>query len=187
MKKIVLSLVVLLGPYLGFALELKGNWVLEKSDISYTVSHPLHVVHGKSLSARGKGVCYGNHCEFLVAVPVNTFDSGDHNRDAHMWEVTRAGLYPLIQVRAKTGGKDGAAAPKQLLADLEVQFNGHTKTYNKVPLDVLEWKTDEVHVSGTIPLTLKDFEITPPSLLTMPIRNDVPVKLDTVWKRAGSK
>ena len=185
MKRTLAILFALVCPALAFSADLKGHWELKKSEISYTVTHPLHVVHGKSLSAKGKGVCYSGHCEFLVAVLVNSFDSGDHNRDAHMWEVTRAGLYPLIKVWVKIGDT-GENPPRQVMADLEIEFNGHKAKYPKVPLEV-EWKADEVHVTGTIPLTLKDFEIQPPSLLTMPIRNEVPVKLDTVWKRGGLK
>ena len=185
MKTTLAILFALVCPALAFSADLKGHWELEKSEISYSVTHPLHVIHGKSLSARGKGVCYSGHCEFLVAVLVNSFDSGDHNRDTHMWEVARAGLYPLIKVWVKIGDTGGNTA-HQVMADLEIEFNGHKAKYPKVPLDI-EWKADEVHVTGTIPLTLKDFEIQPPSLLTMPIRNEVPVKLDTVWKRGGSK
>lgn len=186
MKTTLTLLLAVLLPVLGFSADLKGHWTLEKSEITYTVTHPLHVVRGKSLSAKGKGVCYSGHCEFLVAVPVKSFDSGDNNRDAHMWEVTRAGLYPLIEVRVKIANI-AEKAPKQILADLEIQFNDHKAQYPNVRLDVLELKADEIHVSGTIPLTLKDFEIQPPSLLTMPIRNEIPVKLDMVWARGSSK
>ena len=66
--KIVLLLLLL--PVLGFASELKGNWVLDKSEIDYKVTHPLHHVIGKSTEARGKGICSAAKCQFIVAVPV---------------------------------------------------------------------------------------------------------------------
>ena len=164
----------------------KGQWVLEKAEIVYTVTHPLHVVHGKSLSAKGKGVCYGSHCDFLVAVPVKTFDSGDQNRDLHMLEVTRAGLYPLIEVKVVTPEIKPGKNPKTLTADLEVGFAGQKVEYRKVPLNVLEWKSEEARITGGFTLSLKAFGITPPSLLTVPVKDDVPVKLDMTWKWTAS-
>jgi hypothetical protein len=180
--------VLFLLPVIGFSANLKGKWGLEKSEITYTVTHPLHVVHGKSLSARGEGVCYEDgNCRFLVAVPVKTFDSGDNNRDLHMQEVTRAGLNPLIKVNVEMAQKGELKASQQMTADAEIEFAGKKAKYPGLKLDVVELKSDEVHITGTIPLTLKSFEIQPPSLLTLPINNEVPVKLDMWWKRSSGK
>ena len=54
-------------------------WVLEQSTLTYHVSHPLHQSEGVSKAARGKGVCHAGQCEFLIAVPVKSFDSADSN------------------------------------------------------------------------------------------------------------
>ena len=61
-----------------------STWVLETSTLTYHADHPFHNTRGKTSASRGKGVCVQSGCDFLVAVPVNTFDSGDDNRDAHM-------------------------------------------------------------------------------------------------------
>lgn len=182
MQKQLLWILAFLAPSLGFSAGAKGHWVLEKAEIGYTVTHPLHVVHGKSFSAKGKGVCYGGHCDFLVAVPVKSFDSGDQNRDLHMLEVTRAGLYPLIEVNAKTAEIQAGHPQKTVSADLEVQFAGQKVEYRKVQLNVLEWKSEEAHITGGFTLSLKAFGIKAPSLLTMPVKDDIPVKLDMTWK-----
>ena len=58
-----------------------GQWVFEQSTLTYHVSHPLHQTDGISHAARGKGVCHAGQCDFLIAVPVKSFDSGDSNRD----------------------------------------------------------------------------------------------------------
>jgi len=187
MKKILILLSLLALPGTGFSLDLNGHWVLEKSEITYTVTHPLHVVHGKSISAKGKGVCYSGHGDFHLGVLVKSFDSGDGNRDLHMLEVTRAGLYPLIDVKAKLADIGGKKAPQELTADVTIQFAGKTKEYPKIKLEVIEWKEGTARITGIIPLTLKDFDIEPPSLLTMPVKNEVPVKLDTSWHRETTK
>ncbi|HEY5039187.1 MAG TPA: YceI family protein [bacterium] len=188
LRKTLAFAVFFLLPILGYSANLKGNWGLEKSEITYTVTHPFHVVHGKSLSARGEGVCYEDGiCRFLVAVQVKSFDSGDNNRDLHMQEVTRAGLNPLIKVTVEMAQRGELKASQQLAADAEIGFAGKKAKYPKLKLNVVELKADEVHITGTIPLTLKDFEIQPPSLLTLPVNNEVPIKLDMWWKRSNGK
>ena len=78
-----------------------GQWTLEQSALTYHVSHPLHESEGVSHAARGKGVCQAGQCDFLIAAPVKSFDSGDSNRDLHMLQVTRGGQFPLVSVRAR--------------------------------------------------------------------------------------
>jgi hypothetical protein len=186
MKRSLAWFFAFLTPALALSAGEKAQWTLEKSEISYTVTHPLHVVSGKSLSAKGKGVCYGGHCDFLVAVPVKSFDSGDENRDLHMLEVTRAGLYPLIEVEVETPEIRSGQNPKTVTADFEVDFAGQKVEYQKVQLDVQDWKSEETRITGGFTLSLKAFNISPPSLLTMPVKDDVPVKLDMTWKRTTS-
>jgi len=185
-KYLVLTLLLLL-PALGFAGTPKMKWKLEKSELTYTVTHPFHVVHGVSTSARGEGLCYSDGlCKFLVAVPVKSFDSGDKNRDLHMQEVTRAGLDPLIKVNVEIAKIKDGKAPQALTGDVVIEFAGKKASYPQVKLDVVEWKNGEAHITGTVILGLKDFDITPPALLTLPIKNEVPVKLDMWWTLAAS-
>ena len=42
---------------------------------------------------------------------------------------------------------------------------------------------DETRISGTIPATLSDFKIEPPSLLTVPVRNEMPVRVEITWRK----
>ena len=76
-----------------------GQWVLASSTLTYHVSHPLHQSEGVSHAARGKGVCQSGQCNFLIAAPVKSFESGDTNRDLHMLQVTRGAQFPLVSVR----------------------------------------------------------------------------------------
>src|ERR1039458_6859634 len=88
---------LLLAPAALFGAD--SQWVLGASTLSYLVSHPLHESVGVSHDARGKGVCHGGQCDFLIAVPVKSFDSKDSNRDLHMLQVTRGGQFPMVTVR----------------------------------------------------------------------------------------
>lgn len=60
-------------------------------------------------------------------------------------------------------------------------FAGQTARYKQVPFK-LETQGGETHITGTIPAMLADFKIDPPSLLTMPVKNDIPVRVDMTWR-----
>ncbi|MGA8343320.1 MAG: YceI family protein [Candidatus Sulfotelmatobacter sp.] len=154
------------------------QWVLKQSTLSYHVSHPLHQTEGVSRAARGKGVCHEGQCDFLIAVPIKSFDSGDSNRDLHMIQVTRGAEFPMVTVRTRL--PESAAASATIKADLDVQFAGQTAQYKQVPFEVVT-QGEEKKISGTIPTTLTDFKIDPPSLLTLPVKNEIPVRLEMTW------
>ena len=171
-----------LAIVLFFSLPAGGDsrWVLERSTLTYHVSHPLHESEGVSHAARGKGVCHAGQCDFLIAVPVKSFDSGDTNRDLHMIQVTRGGQFPVISVRARL--PESAAASREIRADLEVEFAGQTVMYKQV---ALEQSTEggATRITGTIPATLAAFKIDPPTLLAIPVKNEIPVRVEMTWRR----
>src|ERR1700740_1544806 len=90
--------------------QIDSQWVLEQSTLTYHVSHPLHQVEGVSHAARGKGVCHAGQCDFLIAVPVKSFDSGDSNRDLHMLQDTRGAEFPMVSVRTRLPDTAAASA-----------------------------------------------------------------------------
>jgi len=154
------------------------TWVLKESTLSYHVSHPLHQTDGVSHAARGKGVCHDGQCEFLIAVPVKTFDSGDSNRDLHMIQVTRGAEFPMVTVRTRL--PEAASASASIKAYLEIQFAGQTAHYQQITFEVTSQGNDK-KITGTIPATLTDFKIDPPSLLTMPVKNEIPIRVEMTW------
>jgi hypothetical protein len=155
-----------------------GQWVLDQSTLTYHVSHPLHTFDGVSHAAKGKGICQSGQCNFLIAVAVKSFDSGDSNRDLHMLQVTRGAEFPIVTVRTRM--PEAASASPTINLDLEVQFAGQTFEYKQVPFQRVV-QGNETRITGTIPAKLADFKIDPPSLLTMPIKNDIPVRVDLTW------
>ncbi len=155
------------------------HWALEQSTLSYHMSHPLHEVDGVSHAAKGEGVCHGGECSFLIAAPVKSFDSGDSNRDLHMLQVTRGAQFPMVIVRTRFPA--AATTSPTIYADLEVQFAGQTAHYNHLPFQrVMEGK--DVRITGTVPSTCSDFKIVPPSFFTVPIKNEIPVRVEMTWR-----
>jgi hypothetical protein len=155
-------------------------WTLEQSTLTYHLSHPLHQVDGVSHAARGKAVCHSGQCDLLVAVPVKTFDSGDSNRDLHMLQLVRGAQFPMVTVRLRI--PEDAAAQHTVRADIEITFAGQTATFKQAPFEVTV-TGNQAHVTGTIPATMSDFKIEPPTLLGIATKNEMPIKVDVTWRR----
>jgi hypothetical protein len=178
MKKKILIASLLLAALPAFA-QADTQWILQQSTLTYHMSHPMHKVDGVSHAAKGKGICHAGECNFLIAVPVKTFDSGDSNRDLHMIEATRGAQFPMVIVR--TEFPKAATSSSTIYADLDVQFAGQTAHYKHVPFQRMAQGND-VRIVGTIPATCSDFKIVRPSFLTVPINNDIPVTVDATWR-----
>jgi hypothetical protein len=157
-----------------------SQWVLDKSTLTYHVSHPLHDTEAVSHAARGKGACHAGQCDFLIAVPVKSFDSGDSNRDLHMLQVTRGAQFPIVTVRTQL--PEDASESATIHADLEIQFAGQTVTYKQVSFEQVTHGS-ETRITGTIPATLAAFKIDPPSLFAVAVKNEMPVRVEMTWRR----
>ncbi|MGD0127745.1 MAG: YceI family protein [Terriglobia bacterium] len=177
LRRLLVSFCLLSLPALAAA---DSQWVLEQGTLTYHVSHPLHQFDGVSHAAKGKGICQNGECNFLIAAPVKSFDSGDSNRDLHMLQVTRGAQYPLVTVRTRL--PESALTSATISLDLEVQFAGQTYEYKQIPFQRVV-QNGETRITGTIPAKLTDFKIDPPTLLTLPIKNDIPVRLDLAWRQ----
>jgi len=175
-KKLLVIFLLMALPIFAYG---DSQWILDQSTLTYHVSHPLHQSEGVSHAAKGKGVCHDGQCDFLIAVPVKSFDSGDSNRDLHMLQVTRGAQFPLVTVRTRL--PESSATSATIHADLEIQFAGQTAQYKDVVFQLLT-QGKEIRISGTIPATLTDFKIDPPSLLTIPVKNEIPIRVEMTWR-----
>jgi len=171
--------VALLLAFVPAGIHAQNQWVLTQSTLTWHVVHPMHEVAGTSHAAKGRGNCSAGQCDFLIAVPVNTFDSGDSNRDLHMVETVRGAQNPIVMVRTHLA--QAALSQATIDADLDVQFAGQTAHYAHVQLHRVS-HGDQVEITGTVAATCSDFKIDRPSFLTVPIRNEIPVTVDTTWK-----
>lgn len=160
-------------------LHAQDQWALASSTITWHITHPMHEIDGTSHAAKGKGTCSAGVCNFLIAVPLNTFSSGDSNRDLHMLQVVRGAEFPMVVVRTQLPQSQLTAST--LSADLEIQFAGQTVHYQHVAFQRTAHGSS-VEIAGTIPATCSDFKIDRPSFLTVPIRNEIPVKVDLTWQ-----
>lgn len=160
--------------------QANSQWALDHSTLTYQVTHPLHTVKGTSHAAKGKGICQGGTCNFLVAAPVKSFGTGDSNRDLHMIETVKGAQFPMVVVRAQF--PESELNQPWIHANLEVQFAGQTAHFANVPFRRTQ-QGKEVRIQGTVPATCSDFKIVRPSFLTVPISNDIPVTVDSYWRK----
>ncbi|HVB99987.1 MAG TPA: hypothetical protein VNJ12_11735 [Candidatus Dormibacteraeota bacterium] len=177
-KKILIALLLLALPSLLRA-DSPTTWILQKSTLTYHISHPLHEAAGISHAARGKGVCQSGECIFLIAVPVKSFASGDTNRDLHMLQTVRGGQFPMVIVRTEV--PEAEIHARHIEANLAIQFAGQTANLKNVPFQ-LAAHGNQITLTGTIPATLTDFKIPAPELLFVPIKNQIPVTARMTWQ-----
>lgn len=176
-KKLAFALLLFALPLFA---QTDTQWALQRSTLTYHMSHPMHEVDGVSHAAKGKGICHAGQCNFLIAVPVKSFDSGDSNRDLHMIEAVRGAQFPMVIVRTEFPEADTTS--QTIYANLEVQFAGQTAHYQHVPFQRV-MQGNQVQITGTIPAICSDFKIDRPSFLTVPIKNEIPVKVDMTWQK----
>ena len=113
-------------------------------------------------------------------MPVKSFDSGDSNRDLQMLQVARGGQFPMVTVRTRLS--EDASASTAIHADIDVQFAGQTAAYKQLPLQLVI-QGNEIRISATVPSTLTDFKIDPPSLLSLPDKSEIPVRVEMTWQK----
>lgn len=176
-KKLLIVILLFSVPALA---QTGSTWILKQSTLTYHVSHPLHHAEGISHAAKGKGECNAGQCNFLIAVPVKSFNSGNSNRDLHMLQTVRGADFPMVIVRTEV--PESEIHGGQLHANLQIQFAGKTAEYKNVAFQLVA-HGNQIQLTGTIPATLSDFKIPPPELLFVPIKNAIPVSAKMVWQK----
>src|SRR4051812_38009232 len=72
-----------------------------KSSITYHLVHKLHKFDGISKQVDGKARLLGDgRAQVMVRAAVESFDSGNSNRDEHMKETVEAARFPTVELKA---------------------------------------------------------------------------------------
>jgi len=157
------------------------------SSIKFHVEHKLHTVEGTSRAAEGKALLDADGAvRVMVRVPVQSFDSGDANRDSHMLETLEAGRFPQVVFKG-VGTLKGAAPggkPVELSLRGELEFHG-VKRAVEVPVTVELGQDGSVRVRGTLTVSLDAHGVERPSLLLVKLEDPCTITLDLKLGRAG--
>jgi hypothetical protein len=96
-----------------------------------------------------------------------------------MLQVTHGAQFPLVSVRVSL--LEAALTSASIRCDVEIELAGQTAKYKDVAFQA-QTKGIETQVTGSIPAHLSDFKIEAPSLLSIPVKNDMPVRVDMIWR-----
>ncbi|PVY42304.1 YceI family protein [Pontibacter virosus] len=172
-----ISVVMAMEP-MADALQQTPRISKANSSITYTLKHPLHTVQGSSkevssqllISEHGKQIQ-----QVTVSVPVRSFDSGNRARDRDMLQVTEADRYPKVAfVSSEITERNGELSVRGKLS-----FHGVTR---EIAFKARQYtQGDELLVDGSFELSLDDYQIERPSILTMKVRDRLQVQFQMVY------
>jgi polyisoprenoid-binding protein YceI len=157
------------------------------SAVRFHVSHKLHQVDGISKGAEGKAILEANGAvRTMVRIPVQSFDSGDANRDSHMLETLQAGKFPYVTfkgVGAASGATPGGK-PVNVTLRGELDFHGVKRTV-EVPVAVEFARDGSARVRGTLVVSLEAYQVERPSMLMIKLDDACTIAFDLKLGRSG--
>ncbi len=148
------------------------TYTLKNGSATYTVTHSFKTVKGASEQIKGKMVCEGTRCEYLVAIRTDSFKSSDSNRDLNMLTILDSEKFPLITIKGNF--EEALLKEKNSKIQASVSFHGQEKTYELQLSEITQGK-------GSLVVDLEAHGVERPSLLTIKIKNDVPIDFDYAW------
>lgn len=152
-----------------------ADWQMVSATVTYHVVHPLHKIDATSKEARGKGSCTPKGCEFLVAAPVKSFDSGNGNRDSHTLETVNGALHPYVKLHCTS-----PTAASTAIFKCEIELNGKTVTaMPKINFEKLD--IQGATLRGHFDLKLTDFDIKRPALFSVAVKDAFTVDFSSSW------
>jgi polyisoprenoid-binding protein YceI len=145
------------------------------STVRFHVSHKLHQVDGLSRAAE----VTHRRVRAMVRIPLQSFDSGDANRDAHMLETLQAGRFPNVVFKGVGTVADPSPGgrPAEVTLRGELDFHG-VKRAVEVPVTVEFAADGSARVRGTMTVSLEAHQVERPSMLMMTLDDQCTITLD---------
>jgi polyisoprenoid-binding protein YceI len=157
------------------------------STISFHANHTLHKVDGVSKAVEGKAILEPDgKVRTMVRIAVQSFASGDSNRDSHMLETLEAGKFPFVVFKGVgTAAQQGPGAkPLDVTLRGELDFHG-VKQAVEVPVKVLFAPDGSARVRGRLVVSLEAHRIERPSLLMVKLDDACAIEFDLKLGRSG--
>ncbi len=147
------------------------------SEISYTGSHPAHDWTGISSSFKGGIVCNRlDDCIIKIQIPVSSFDSGNASRDSNMLYYVEANKFRYVTFFSKSFSinDETLSIGNQFNIEGVINFHGIEQS---VFLNISIFPDGEYLIGVTdFKISLSDHSIERPSLLFVPISNNILIK-----------
>lgn len=148
------------------------------STLAYHLKHPFHGVDGVSRAAEGKArMLPDGTVQVMVRARVDSFDSGNSNRDAHMKEVTEAARLPWVVLKAVAEGLSAERYPvdRDLPLRGALEFHGVTRELALTAHLHLP-SPDRAEVTAEFPVSLTEHGVERPSLLFVKVDDRIELR-----------
>ena len=149
------------------------QYEVTSNKIVYYGVHALHEWEGSTTKTTGT-LSYDKNKKIYscnITVPLNTFSSGNDNRDSNMLTYCNAITYPDIIFKSKM------IAVNNESIDLEgiIEFAGKKRNLKTVA-HLIELNENEFSIQGEFGILLSDFGIPQPSLLFIKMEDNILIK-----------
>lgn len=149
-----------------------------ESSITYYLVHPLHKIEATCndvltlamIDAKNKSIK-----SVSTVVDVTTFDSGNSNRDSHAMEVIDALSFPEARFVSFVVATQGDS----VFVKGKLTFHGITHDVTIAAISL--WTATSVKFNGGFTISLTQFQIERPSLLMVPVEDDLRFTLQAVF------
>ena len=152
---------------------LATQYEVTSNKIVYYGVHALHKWEGSTTKTTGTLSYDKNKKTYScnITVPLNTFSSGNDNRDSNMLTYCNAITYPDIIFKSKM------IAVNNESIDLEgiIEFAGKKRNLKTVA-NLIELNENEFSIQGEFEILLSDFGIPQPSLLFIKMEDNILIK-----------
>ncbi|MDA7641935.1 YceI family protein [Candidatus Marinimicrobia bacterium] len=167
------KLIIILFFQVVFAQGVPVSIDVEQSFISYDGRHPAHNWTGISKEIKGSFIFDKDNptsSNVDLFVPVFSFDSKNSNRDSNMLDVIEDYFYPTVSfTSSKITKEDNGYSITGILF-----FHGVQKEIT-IPVNfILDDK--KIIVDADFSVSLSDYKIKRPSLLTIKMKDDIEIK-----------
>ena len=157
------------------------------SVLSYRLVHKFHAVEGVTNAVEGRARLFPDGgVQVAVRARVDSFDSGNGNRDAHMREVTEAARVPFVWLKAIAPGpapEDGSPE-RHLVLDAELTFHGVARRL-AIPVKVRFDSTSRATAEASFPVSLEAYGVERPSLLFVKVDDRLEISATLVLEEEG--
>ena len=149
------------------------QYEVTSNKIVYYGVHALHKWEGSTTKTTGTLTYDKNKKTYScnITVPLNTFSSGNDNRDSNMLTYCNAITYPDIIFKSKM------IAVNNESIDIEgiIEFAGKKRNLTTVA-NLIELNENEFSIQGEFEILLSDFGIPQPSLLFIKMEDNILIK-----------
>lgn len=185
--KLFAAVAILLVGSSAMAADPAPRWKVNPaaSAVSYTVIHPMHTVIGVSKALRGEFAWDPAATEptavkgIYLQVDWASFDSGNANRDCNVLKVVDAARFPTLTYRLESLTRRG----DQATIDGWLYVKGK-KARLSAPAEV-RTQNSRLEASTRMTTRMTDFGIDPPSLLFIPVDDNVTFEVRLAAEQVG--